>query len=88
MMSTATTSLVPSASVSNQLRALKRQGKGPWQLSWYTCPHSVAIVSLSIAVFRQAMLQNHLFDMKNLDTVSLESYQSVTSSLKDSADKG
>ena len=86
--SAATTSLAPSASVSNQLGALKRRGKGPWQLSWYTCPHSAAIVSLSIAVFRQAMLQNHLFDTKNLDTVSLESYQSATSSLKDSADKG
>ena len=86
--SAATTSLVPSASMSNQLGALKRQGKGPWQLSWYTCPHSVAIVSLRIAIFCQAMLQNHLFDMKNLDTVLLESYQSATSSLKDSADKG
>ena len=88
MMSTATTSLAPSASVSNQLRALKRQGKGPWQLSWYMCPHSAAIVSLSITVFCQVMLQNHLFDTKNLDTVLLESYQSVTSSLKDSVDKG
>ena len=88
MTSAATTLLAPSASVSNQLRALKRRGKGPWQLSWYTCPHSAAIVSLSIAVFCQVMLQNHLFDMKNLDTILLESYQSATSSLKDSADKG
>jgi hypothetical protein len=88
MMSAATTSLAPSASISNQLGALKRRGKGPWQLTWYACPHSVAVVSLSIAVFRQMMLQNHPFDTRNLDTISLESYQSAVSSLKDSADKG
>ena len=88
MTSAATTSLAPSASVSNQLGALKRRGKGSWQLSWYACPHSAAVVSLSIAVFRQTMLQNHPFDTRNLDTISLESYQSAASSLKDSADKG
>lgn len=88
MTSAATTSLAPSASVSNQLGALKRRGKGPWQLTWYACPHSAAVVSLSIAVFRQTMLQNHPFDTRNLDTISLESYQSAVSSLKDSADKG
>ena len=37
MTSAATTLLAPSASVSNQLRALKWQGNGPWQLSWYMC---------------------------------------------------
>jgi hypothetical protein len=84
----ATTSLAPSASVSNQLGALKQRGKGAWQLSWYGCPHSAAIMSLSIAVFRQTMLQNHPFDTRNLDAISLESYQSAVSSLKDSADKG
>jgi len=88
MASAATTSLAPSASVSNQLGALKQQGKGPWQLGWYGCPHSSAVVSLSIAIFCQTMLQYHPFDARNLDTISLESYQSAVSSLKDSADKG
>jgi len=87
-LSAATTSLAPSASVSNQLGALKQRGKGAWQLSWYGCPHSAAIMTLSIAVFRQTMLQNHPFDTSNLDAISLESYQSAVSSLKDSADKG
>ena len=85
---TAATSLVPSASISNQPEGLKQQGKWPWKLNWYECPHSVAIISLSISVFRQTMLQNHPFDTKNLDGISLASYQSAVNSLKDSSDKG
>ena len=88
LVPSAATSLAPSASVSNQLGALKQRGKGAWQLSWYGCPHSAAVMSLSIAVFRQMMLQHHPFDTRNLDTVSLKCYQSAVSSLKDSADKG
>lgn len=86
--SAATMSLAPSASISNQPGAIKQRGKGAWQLSWYGCPHTAAIMSLSIAVFRQTMLQNHPFDTRNLDAISLESYQSAVASLKDSADKG
>lgn len=86
--SAVTTSLAPSASISNQPGALKRRGKGAWQLNWYGCPHSAAIISLSISVFRQTMLQMHPFDTRNLDVISLGSYQSAVDSLKDSADKG
>lgn len=80
-------SLAPSESVSHQ-RGIKQQNSGPWKLNWYECSHSRAIISLSIAIFRQTMLQNHPFDNKDLDAHSFASYRSAADSLKDSVEKG
>jgi len=83
-------SLPSSTSVSapqeEMLSALKHRGR--WQLNWYGCPHLVAVISLSISIFHQMMLQNHPFNTQNLDTISLASYMAAGECLKASVENG